>query len=66
MELITGKTEKIDCGLVFRSIGYFGVPVEDSIPYDHQKGIVPNDEGRVEPGKQTYYNPELASNSRSV
>jgi adrenodoxin-NADP+ reductase len=43
IELIIGR-------LIFRSIGYYGVPVEEGIPYDHQKGIVPNIDGFVEPG----------------
>ena len=51
MEADPEQTEKIECGLIFRSIGYFGVPVEGGIPYDHQKGIVPNIDGFVEPGK---------------
>ena len=50
MEADPEQTEKIECGLIFRSIGYFGVPVEEGIPYDHQKGIVPNIDGFVEPG----------------
>ena len=52
MEADPEQTEKIECGLIFRSIGYFGVPVEEGIPYDHQKGIVPNIDGFVEPGKE--------------
>lgn len=50
IEEIEGKSETLDCGLILRSIGYFGVPVEPGIPYDAKKGIVPNIEGRVEPG----------------
>ncbi|KAI9023251.1 hypothetical protein DFJ74DRAFT_668255 [Hyaloraphidium curvatum] len=42
----TGQTEHIPCGLVFRSIGYKSVPVE-GLPFDHGKGIVPNNRGRV-------------------
>ena len=50
------QTEKIECGLIFRSIGYFGVPVEEGIPYDHHKGIVPNIDGFVEPGMSSLHN----------
>lgn len=50
VEVDPGRIEKIDCGLIFRSIGYFGVPVENGIPYDQKKGIVPNVDGFVEPG----------------
>ena len=56
MEADPEQTEKIECGLIFRSIGYFGVPVEEGIPYDHQKGIVPNIDGFVEPGMSSLHN----------
>ncbi|WCJ42512.1 NADPH:adrenodoxin oxidoreductase mitochondrial [Euphorbia peplus] len=42
----TGDYEDLDCGLVLKSIGYKSVPV-DGVPFDHQKGIVPNTRGRV-------------------
>ncbi|KAL5052634.1 hypothetical protein RYX36_033316 [Vicia faba] len=42
----TGEFEEIKCGMVLKSIGYKSVPV-DGLPFDHKKGIVPNDEGRV-------------------
>ncbi|KDP33704.1 hypothetical protein JCGZ_07275 [Jatropha curcas] len=42
----TGKFEDLDCGMVLKSIGYKSVPV-DGLPFDHQKGVVPNVGGRV-------------------
>ncbi|GAU23850.1 hypothetical protein TSUD_380120 [Trifolium subterraneum] len=42
----TGEFEDIKCGIVLKSIGYKSVPV-DGLPFDHKKGIVPNDKGRV-------------------
>jgi ferredoxin--NADP+ reductase len=42
----TDATETIDCGVVFRSIGYRGVPLE-GLPFDELTGTVPNEEGRV-------------------
>lgn len=42
----TGVEEEIGCGLVLRSIGYRGQPVDD-IPFDHERGLVANDGGRV-------------------
>lgn len=42
----TGQFEGLDCGLVLKSIGYKSVPVTE-LPFNHQKGIVPNVEGRV-------------------
>jgi ferredoxin--NADP+ reductase len=48
----TGERETIDCGLVLRSIGYKGIPVE-GIPFSEKRGIIPNEGGRVtEDGKQ--------------
>lgn len=42
----TGLYEDLDCGLVLKSIGYKSVPV-DGLPFDHEKGVVPNIKGRV-------------------
>ena len=42
----TGERETIECGMVLRSIGYKGVPVE-GVPFDERKGVIPNDGGRV-------------------
>jgi ferredoxin--NADP+ reductase len=42
----TGEHETLDAGLVFRSIGYRGVPI-DGVPFDVWHGTVPNEEGRV-------------------
>lgn len=42
----TEHFEELDVGLVFRSIGYYGVPLRD-VPFRHDWGIVPNEAGRV-------------------
>jgi ferredoxin--NADP+ reductase len=42
----TGERETIECGLVFRSIGYRGVPVE-GVPFSEGRGVIPNEGGRV-------------------
>jgi ferredoxin--NADP+ reductase len=42
----TDATEEIPCGLVFRSIGYKGVPLP-GLPFDERRGVIPNDRGRV-------------------
>jgi ferredoxin--NADP+ reductase len=42
----TGETEVIDCGLVLRSIGYRGRPVDD-VPFDERRGLIRNTGGRV-------------------
>lgn len=42
----TARTESLPTSLVLRSIGYQGVPVE-GLPFDEQRGVVPNDGGRV-------------------
>lgn len=42
----TEDYETIPVGLVFRSIGYHGVPLP-GVPFDDQQGIIPNKRGRV-------------------
>ena len=41
-----GEEEIIECGLVLRSIGYRGRPLDD-IPFDERRGLIRNDGGRV-------------------
>jgi ferredoxin--NADP+ reductase len=42
----TGERETIECGVVFRSIGYAGVGLE-GVPFDQRRGVIPNEGGRV-------------------
>jgi ferredoxin--NADP+ reductase len=42
----TGEREEIECGLVFRSIGYKGIGLE-GIPFDEDRGTIRNEAGRV-------------------
>ncbi len=42
----TGETETVECGMVLRSIGYLGMPI-DGVPHDPHSGVIPNDRGRV-------------------
>lgn len=42
----TDTTEKLDVGLVFRSVGYRGVPLAD-VPFDERRGVIANVGGRV-------------------
>jgi len=49
----TEEHETLEAGLVFRSIGYRGVPIE-GVPFDEWRGTVPNEGGRVlDPHEQT-------------
>ena len=43
----TGQTVSINAGLMIRSVGYSGLPLE-GIPFDEKLGTVPNKDGRVE------------------
>jgi ferredoxin--NADP+ reductase len=43
----TDEREVIECGLVFRSVGYRGVALP-GVPYDERTGTIPNAEGRVD------------------
>jgi ferredoxin--NADP+ reductase len=45
----TGERETLEAGIVFRSVGYRGVPLP-GVPFDEENGTIPNDRGRVEPG----------------
>ncbi|MBM3275985.1 MAG: FAD/NAD(P)-binding protein [Candidatus Sericytochromatia bacterium] len=42
----TGEYETIPVGLVFRSVGYRGIPIP-GVPFDDRAGKIPNAEGRV-------------------
>ena len=42
----TGEEETIPAGLVFRAIGYRGVPLP-GVPHDARRGVIPNEGGRV-------------------
>ena len=48
----TGERYVLPAGLVFRAIGYHGIPVE-GVPFDERRGIIPNDDGRVREGDGT-------------
>jgi ferredoxin--NADP+ reductase len=43
----TDEHETIDCGLVFRSVGYRGVPLP-ALPFDERRGTLRHEGGRVE------------------
>jgi ferredoxin--NADP+ reductase len=42
----TDETETLDCGIVFRSVGYRGVALP-GVPFDDDRGTMPNEGGRV-------------------
>jgi ferredoxin--NADP+ reductase len=45
----TDERETIECGVVFRSVGYHGVALP-GVPFDETTGTIPNEGGRVAPG----------------
>jgi ferredoxin--NADP+ reductase len=45
----TDQTETLECGLVFRSVGYRGVELA-GVPFDHGRGTIANEGGRVGDG----------------
>ena len=50
---VTGETEAIAAGLVFRSVGYRGVPLP-GVPFNERMGVILNAGGRVlDPDTQT-------------
>jgi ferredoxin--NADP+ reductase len=42
----TDITEELDCGLVFRSIGYRGTRLP-GVPFDEERCVIPHEQGRV-------------------
>lgn len=42
----TGKITDLDCTMIFRSVGYRGLPLP-GVPFNTSWGVVPNDKGRV-------------------
>lgn len=42
----TDEVEEIPADLVFRSVGYRGIPLRD-VPFDDRSGVIPNEKGRV-------------------
>ena len=46
----TGERETIECGMVLRSIGYKGIPIE-GVPFDEGRGLIHNEVGRVHDGE---------------
>jgi ferredoxin/flavodoxin---NADP+ reductase len=42
----TDEHETLECGLVFRSVGYRGVPLSE-LPFDDRRGTIRNEGGRV-------------------
>jgi len=46
----TGETTAMEAGLLFRSVGYRGVPIP-GLPFEERKGIIPSREGRVTEGE---------------
>jgi ferredoxin--NADP+ reductase len=49
----TDEREALECGLVFRSVGYRGVPLPD-LPFDERRGTIHHERGRVV-GEATAY-----------
>lgn len=45
----TGESSTLPCDVVFRSIGYRGIPMP-GVPFDDKRGLIPNHEGRVVDG----------------
>jgi len=44
--LPTSETETMPAGLLFRAIGYRGIPLA-GVPFDQRSGVIPNDGGRI-------------------
>lgn len=49
----TGQRETLETGLVFRAVGYRGLPIA-GLPYDDRTGTVPHTHGRVHDREREY------------
>src|SRR5512133_1102716 len=49
----TDEHETLDCGLVFRSVGYRGVALPE-VPFDERRGTIHNEGGRIVGAERTY------------
>ncbi|TRY77055.1 hypothetical protein TCAL_13814 [Tigriopus californicus] len=62
----TGEVETLECGLVLKSIGYKSVKVEEGIPFDEQRGVIPNVNGKVPDEPGLYCSGWLATGPKGV
>ncbi len=44
--IATDETIEMPCDMVFRSVGYRGIPIE-GVPFDERRGVFPNTDGRL-------------------
>lgn len=58
--------EKIDCGLVIRSIGYKAVMVDKNLPVNNSLGAIANDNGRIHGFTNLYCSGWLATGALGV
>ncbi|HEY2714762.1 MAG TPA: FAD-dependent oxidoreductase [Solirubrobacterales bacterium] len=42
----SGEREELECGLILRSVGYTGIPIE-GVPFDERRGLILNEGGRI-------------------
>ncbi len=49
----TGERETVATSLVLRAVGYRGVAI-DGLPFDERRGVIPNDEGRIQGVEREY------------
>ena len=42
----SGEREELECGLILRSVGYTGIPIE-GVPFDEKRGLILNEGGRI-------------------
>ncbi|MHA3022884.1 FAD-dependent oxidoreductase [Mycobacterium sp. BMJ-28] len=60
-----GQVESLAAGLILRSIGYRGAPV-DGLPFDDDAGVVPNEGGRVVGARGSYVTGWIKRGPRGV
>lgn len=63
---VEDEYEKIDCGLIIRSIGYKAVMVDKSLPINDRLGAIANDNGRVHGYRNLYCSGWLSTGAVGV
>jgi len=57
---------EIPCGLVVKSIGYKSICIDDTLPFDHKRGIIPSTNGRVNGEDKLYCSGWLSTGPTGV
>ncbi|CAF0955052.1 unnamed protein product [Adineta ricciae] len=61
-----GTIETVPCGLVIKSIGYYGVQIDPWLPFDKERGIILNQQNRIDDRPGFYCTGWIGRGARGV